>query len=187
MGNGTADSINADNGGIIAPGHSPGKLTAVQTLTLGAGSIYQAQIQNATAGGYDQIQVSDPSRTAGNDVNIDPAAILNVSLYTGYSINKGDKFTIINNLQPSSQLVMGTFSGMPEGTQFTVGGITFSISYIGGNGNDVVLTALSTGAAPKIPNTGAQPLKLANPAVMIGLGIGAAAILFMLARRRFNN
>ncbi len=187
MGNGTADSIYLYSGGIIAPGHSPGKLTATQTLTLSAGSIYQAQIQNATAGGYDQIQVSDPSRTTGQDVQIDPAAILDVSLYPGYNINKGDKFTIINNLQPSTQLVLGTFSGMPEGAQFTVGGITFSISYVGGDGNDVVLTALSTGAAPKIPNTGARPLKLANPAAVVGLGISAAAILFMLARRRFNS
>ncbi len=187
MGDGTAANAYIYNGGIIAPGHSPGKLTVTQTLYLGAGSTYQAQLQTATAGGYDQIQVSDPSRTTGNDVQIDPTAVLDVSLYPGYNIKKGDQFTIINNLQPSTQKVQGTFANLSEGTQFTVGGITFSISYVGGDGNDVVLTSLSAGAAPVIPNTGAEPLKLANPVVLIGLGIMAAGILLTLARRRFNN
>ncbi len=187
MGDGTAASAYITNGGIIAPGHSPGKLTITQTLYLGAGSIYQAQLQTATVGGYDQIQVSDPSRTTGNDVYIDPTAVLDVSLYPGYNIKKGDQFMIINNLQPSTQKVTGTFANLSEGTQFTVGGITFGISYVGGDGNDVVLTALSAGAAPVIPNTGAKPLKLANPIVLVGLGIMAAGILLTLARRRFNN
>lgn len=172
--------------GIIAPGHSPGTLTVTQTLTLAAGSTYQAQLQTAAAGGYDQIQVSDPSRTTGNDVNINPAAILDTSLYPGYNIKKGDQFTIINNLQPSTQKVLGTFSGLPEGTQFTLSGITFSITYVGGDGNDVVLTALSAGKDPTIPNTGAQALKLANPAVLIGFGLVSATVLFVLARRRSN-
>lgn len=187
MGDGTATSAYVYNGGIIAPGHSPGKLTIAQTLTIGASAIYQAQLQNATSGGYDQIQVSDPSRTTGNDVNIDPTAVLDVSLYNGYDIKKGDQFMIINNLQPSTQKVIGTFANLAEGTQFSVSGITFSISYVGGDGNDVVLTALSTGSAPVIPNTGARPLKLANPIILVSLGIVAAGILLTIARRRFNN
>ena len=187
MGTGTAQTLSVQSGCTIAPGHSPGKFTVTQTLNLYAGSTYQAQLKNATAGGYDQIQVSDPSRTTGNDVNIDPAAILDTSLYSGYSINKGDQFTIINNLQPSTQKVLGTFAGLAEGAQLTVSGITFSISYVGGDGNDVVLTALNTGKDPSTPNTGAQPLKLANPIVLVGLGMTAASLLFVAARRRFNN
>ncbi len=187
MGIGTAQTLSVGSGGTIAPGHSPGKFTVTQTLWLGPGSTYQAQIQNATSGGYDQIQVSDPSRTTGNDVSIDPAAILDTSLYAGYSIKQGDQFTIINNLQPSTQKVLGTFAGLAEGAQLTVSGITFSISYVGGDGNDVVLTALNTGKDPSTPNTGAQPLKLANPIVLVGLGMTAASLLFIAARRRFNN
>lgn len=186
LGNGTALRIIVLNGGIIAPGHSPGKLTSTTSLFLGPGSTYQAQLQTSAAGGYDQIQVSDPSSTTGNDVIIDPAAILDVQLYTDYKINQGDTFTIIDNLQPSTQTVTGTFSGLAEGAQLTVGGITFSISYVGGDGNDVVLTALNTGSDPGTPNTGAQMLKLANPALLIGLGIATAAVLFTLARRRLN-
>jgi fibronectin-binding autotransporter adhesin len=184
MGSGTALAIYIGPASIVAPGHSPGKLTATQTLTI-AGS-YQAQIKDATAGDYDQIQVSDPSRTTGNDVNIATGAKLDTSLYTGWSIKQGDQFMIIKNLQPSTQKVIGTFTGLAEGAQFTVSGITFSISYVGGDGNDVVLTALTTGKAPTAPNTSIASLKLANPAVLAGLGVVAAGILFTLARRRFN-
>jgi fibronectin-binding autotransporter adhesin len=184
MGNGTAKTITIGANGIIAPGHSPGKLTASQTLTISG--TYQAQLKDVTVGDYDQIVVSDPSRTTGNDVNIDTGAKLDTSLYTGYNINKGDQFMIIKNLQPASQKVNGIFSGLAEGAQFTISGITFSISYIGGDGNDVVLTALTTGKAPTAPNTGIASLKLANPIVLAGLGVVAAGILFTLARRRLN-
>ena len=184
MGTGSAAIIQVLNGGIIAPGHSPGKLTAVNYLSI-AGT-YQAQIKDATDGGYDQIIVGASTDTTGHDVQIQSTAILDTSLYTGYSINKGDQFMIIKNLQPASQKVSGTFSGLAEGAQFTVSGITFSISYIGGDGNDVVLTALTTGKAPSAPNTGLASLKLANPIVLAGLGVAAAGILFTLARRRLN-
>ena len=185
-GTGSAQTIIINSGGVVAPGHSPGKLTVTQSFFLNAGSTYQAQLQNSTAGGYDQVQVSDPSRTTGNDVVIDPAAILDTSLYSGYAIKQGDKFIIINNLQPSSQLVTGTFTGLVEGAQFKVGNVTFSISYIGGDGNDVVLTALNTGSDPKAPNTGVARIVTANPAVSAGLGLLTAGGLFIAGRRRLN-
>lgn len=187
MGTGTMLNLYADNGSIVAPGHSPGKMTVTERLYLGDGSTYQAQLQNALAGGYDQIQVSDPSRTTGGDIQINATAILNTSLYKGYAINKGDTFTIVNNLQPATQKITGTFSGLPEGTQFTVGNIVFSISYVGGDGNDVVLTALNTGTDPTPPNTGVAQIIMANPALVAGLGIVTAGILLVAARRRLTN
>jgi fibronectin-binding autotransporter adhesin len=35
---------------------------------------------------------------------------------------------------------VGTFGGLPEGSTYTIGVNTFTISYVGGDGNDVVLT-----------------------------------------------
>jgi hypothetical protein len=183
LGNGTATYISVQNGGTVAPGHSPGKLTSTTGLFLGPGSTYQAQLQTSVAGGYDQIVVGTASDSS-TDVSIDPAAILDTSLYTGYNIKQGDQFMIIDDLGQAA--VSGTFAGLAEGAQFTVSGITFSISYVGGDGNDVVLTALNTGKDPGTPNTGAQMLKLANPVVLIGLGVVAAGVLFALARRRTN-
>jgi len=185
MGNGTADYLTI--AGIIAPGHSPGKLTATQYLYITDGATYQAQLQTAKTGEYDQIQVSDATRTTGQDVRIDPTAILETSLYTGYSIKQGDTFMIINNQQPASQLVNGTFAGLAEGAQFTVSGIVFSISYIGGDGNDVVLTALNAGTDPAAPNTGVLQLVKGNPALVAGLGIVTAALLIAMATRRRAN
>src|SRR5262249_42318131 len=52
----------------------------------------------------------------------------------------GHHFTIIDNGGFSP--VSGTFSGLPEGALIAVGPRIFSISYQGGDGNDVVLTRL---------------------------------------------
>jgi fibronectin-binding autotransporter adhesin len=183
-GNGSAVNISVNPGATIAPGHSPGKLTATSSLSLSG--TYQAQLKDSTDGDYDQIVVGSSADTTGNDVQILDGAVLDTSLYTGWSIKQGDQFMIIKNLQPSTQKVLGTFSGLPEGKQFTVSGITFSISYVGGDGNDVVLTALTTGKAPAAPNTAAADLKLASPFIIVGLGIATAGILFSLARRKFN-
>lgn len=183
FGNGSAFDILVRDGGIIAPGHSPGKLTVKNILALGSGSTYQAQLQTSAAGGYDQIVVGNAANTS-TDVIIDPTAVLNTSLYSGYNIKQGDQFTIIDNLGQAA--IGGTFARLSEGTQFAVSGITFSITYKGGTGNDVVLTALNTGADPSTPNTGAQLLKLANPVVLIGLGVVTASVLFALVRRRSN-
>lgn len=183
FGNGTALAISVLGGGIIAPGHSPGKLTATFSLYLGPGSTYQAQLQTSAAGGYDQIVVGTAADTT-TDVTIDPAAILSTSLYTGYNIKQGDQFMIINDLGQAA--IGGTFAGLSEGTQFKVGGITFNITYKGGTGNDVVLTALNAAKDPGAPNTGVHILKLANPGLLIGLGVATTAVLFALARRRLN-
>ena len=64
--------------------------------------------------------------------------------------------------------IIGTFAGLPEGTIFDAGGQLFRISYAGGTGNDVVLTAV---AATTIPTLERLPLL-----VLAGL-LGAAALL----------
>ncbi len=186
QGTGTVRSLSIANGGIVAPGHSPGRLTVIQTLTLASGSTYQSQLRDVQEGGYDQIQVSDPSRTTGQDANI-TGAILDISFYDGWDITVGDQFMIINNLQPNSQAINGTFVNLAEGTQFTVESegvvITFSITYVGGDGNDIVLTALNTGTDPTPPNTGVARLIMANPVTVAALGVVTVTVLVLLATR----
>jgi hypothetical protein len=59
----------------------------------------------------------------------------------------GSSFEIVNN--QGSNPVSGTFAGLPEGATFTVTvgstTVTFQISYLGGDGNDVVITPLPPG------------------------------------------
>jgi len=54
----------------------------------------------------------------------------------------GNTFTIINN--DGSDAVSGTFKGLAEGASVTISGVSYTISYQGGTGNDVVLTANNT-------------------------------------------
>jgi len=184
-GTGTIEALSII-GGTVAPGLSPGTLTVLENLYLSDGSTYAAELKTTADGEYDQIRVSDPSRTGASDIQLDAGSLLNVSLYEGYSINEGDQFTIIDNLQATNIPINGTFAGLDEGSQFVVDGITFSISYVGGDGNDVVITALNAGTDPDAPNTGAAKLLLGNPALLAGLGIITAGLLGAIALRRRN-
>jgi acetyl esterase/lipase len=81
---------------------------------------------------------------------------LGLSVPSG-SISDGQSFVIIEN--DGNDPVNGTFSGRAEGSTFALGGATLTITYAGGDGNDVVLTA---GNATK-SWTGAQSALWSNP------------------------
>lgn len=176
-GTGTADSVSVETGGTIAPGNSPGTLTILETFTLSGA--YEAEVLNAST--YDKLVVGENYTGGGNAVSLNDG-ILSVVLSSGWSVTQGDAFTIIDNR--SSTAVQGTFQGLAEGAQLAISGITFSISYVGGDGNDVVLTALNTGTDPNAPNTGALQIARKNPLIVAGLGVVAAALLVTLAVRR---
>lgn len=178
-GNGTARSIYVSNGGIVAPGNSAGQLTVLESLQLGG--VYQAEIKDA--GSYDQVRVGEEyTSTSGNAVELGSTSQLQLSFLDNWSVKQGDAFTIIDNRSTSA--VSGTFAGLEEGGRIVVNGITFSISYVGGDGNDVVLTALNSGAAPSAPNTGIAALAQANPAAIAGVGVVAAMLLIAAKRRQ---
>jgi len=180
-GTGTASTISVDNGGTLAPGNSPGTITILQSL-YHTGT-FQAELQNKNT--YDKAVVGANYSGGGNAVTFQTGATLDTVLYSGWSITNGDKFTIIDNR--SSTAVQGTFDGLAEGAQFSVSGVTFSISYVGGDGNDVVLTALNTGSDPNTPNTGVHRFVAANPLLLVGLGVVSAGLLVALALRRKSN
>lgn len=126
-------------GARISPGFSPGIINSGD-LTLTAGSFVDIELNGTTAGtGYDQINVTG-SVNLGN-------AILNVT--NGFTPSVGNTFTIINN--DGSDPVMGTFAGLAEGAVFFVGANSYRISYVGGTGNDVVLTSVSLCNTVSIP------------------------------------
>src|SRR5262249_1928863 len=88
-------------------------------------------------------------------------AVLDLSL--GFNATGNPLFTIINNTGTAQ--VAGTFAGLPQGASLVVmfsgQPHTFTISYTGGDGNDVVLTHAtnriwSGAAAPPTHNTGSD-------------------------------
>ena len=136
-GTGSVDgSVTTD--GTIAPGNSPGILSTGD-VTFAAGSAFTVEIEGTIPGsgigGHDQLNVNG-SVTIGNLVTL--TAILG----PGFEPFDGDEFVIINN--DGMDAVVGTFAGFEEGSTFDVNGQTLSITYVGGDGNDVVLLGQGT-------------------------------------------
>ena len=117
------------SGGTVAPGVSPGILNT-GNISFTSGSVFNPEINGTTVGTqYDQLNVTGTVGLGG--------ATLTVTL--GFTPAAGNTFTIINN--DDTDAVTGTFAGLAQGATFTESGTTFQISYVGGDGNDVVLTA----------------------------------------------
>jgi autotransporter-associated beta strand protein len=117
---------------------SPGG-TSIATLTVN-GSVVTFDAASSL--------LIDVSSTTGDQLSVTGPAVVTLGGSTlvvsvGVAPSAGQTFTIIDNVDPSST-ISGTFDNLPEGTAITVSGQVFTISYIGGDGNDVVLTAEGT-------------------------------------------
>lgn len=159
-GSGTVGGLIATTGGNVAPGNSPGVLSAGNT-DLQSGSTLTIELDGTTPGigGHDQLNVTGTVSLAG---------ALSASL--GYVPANGDLLFILAN--DGTDDITGTFSGLADNSTFNVGGQDFQISYFGDSaantftgGNDVVLMA--------IPEPGAVLL-------------GSLGVLALLRRRRSN-
>jgi hypothetical protein len=114
------------------------------TLTLGPGStlaVSGSYVQTVTGTLNVQIGGTATSPTAGTITTSSTGTVtlggsLNVTATVKPAV--GMAFKIVNN--KGSAAVHGIFAGLAEGASITVNGMTFKISYRGGDGNDVVLT-----------------------------------------------
>lgn len=171
MGSGALGNTNVESGGKIAPGNSPGVLST-GNLAFEEGGIYDFEIAGDEAGQYDQINVTG-TVNLGN-------GILSISQLDGFKPSAGKSFVIIAN--DGDDVVEGTFKDLPQGATITVDGAAYTISYTGGDGNDVELTAIPSGS-----NTG-NPKNSTPVAYIVGAGLISAAIvvkkLKKLQRRR---
>ncbi len=122
--------------GRIEPGMGVGILTT-SNLVLN-GKITNVFELNGTVPGssHDQLRVGGTINLAGS----------RLSLSLGYTPAVGDAFTIIDN--DGSDAISGTFAGLAEGAFLSVGTSVLRLSYVGGTGNDVVLTAIDLPIAP---------------------------------------
>ena len=67
------------------------------------------------------------------------AGTLSATLGAGFTPVEGNSFVIIDN--DGADAVSGTFAGLAQGARVNLGGLNLSITYTGGDGNDVVLEA----------------------------------------------
>ncbi len=76
----------------------------------------------------------------------------NFDIIASPGISPGSSFTILN--KTSAGAIGGTFAGKSEGSVFSASGYNWIISYIGGNGNDVVLTVATAQQTWRYENFG---------------------------------
>lgn len=130
-GSGTVGTITSGtSGGTFSPGDPTDILTG-GNLKLTAGSpTFNATLDGPSAGtDYSQFD-------ATGTVNINGASL---AISLGYTPANGQVFTILSNAGGSA--VTGTFAGLPEGSTLAYDGTNFTISYVGGSGHDITLTA----------------------------------------------
>jgi hypothetical protein len=162
------------NSGTVAPGNSPGVLNT-GNLTFTGGSL-EEEVGGTAAGQYDQLNVT-------GTVDLGSATTLNVSQWNNFVPANGDMFTIVKN--DGSDAVTGTFQGLAEGATVTsTNGVSYTISYKGGDGNDVVLTAVATTNAAA-PDTGFEHLANNPLATLIGT-FAIVAIISLIARKQLK-
>ncbi|MBL9183247.1 MAG: autotransporter-associated beta strand repeat-containing protein [Verrucomicrobiaceae bacterium] len=116
------------NAAILAPQGTP---STSSSLMQTSAATLRHRINGPVAGtDYDRLTVGGTVTLAGAlDIIATPA------------LSIGTSFTLIN--KTSAGAVSGTFTGLAEGATFTEDGNLFQITYQGGDGNDVVLTAIS--------------------------------------------
>ncbi len=129
--------------GKLKPGMpSSASILTCSNLTFSSAGTYFVDINGTTAGsGYDQMKARGAVTLA--NATLKPTLSCMAPSLTSY--------TIIDN--DGSDAVVGTFSGLPEGTTFSVNGTPFRITYAGGTGNDVVIAQQTATQRPLITST----------------------------------
>jgi fibronectin-binding autotransporter adhesin len=131
-------------GGLSGAGAATLTINDNLGLKFTSGSTMNVDVNGTTAGQFDQVVVNGAVNLTG--------AALNVT--TGFTPTVGNSVTLISN--DGSDPVVGTFSGLAQGSVFSSGAFSYQISYTGGDGNDVVITAQA--ATPTTTSLVANPL-----------------------------
>jgi len=164
-GTGTIGDVNVF--GTVAPGLSPGCLST-GNLVLNDGSTYQVELGGKTAcTQYDQIKVTGTVQVGGT---------LSLSLYNGFKPVAGQKYVIIDN--DGTDTLTSSFTDLDEGETITLGDYKFTLSYKGGDGNDVELTVTAG-----VPDTGFALLPN-SPIVTFAATLGVVGAIAVMARHR---
>lgn len=173
-GTGTVGDLYVTVNSFLAPGNSPGCLSSSNFDLSGE---YQVEIGgNDACTGYDQLKVTG-TVTLKATTDGSTAGTIKASIVDSFKPVVGAKYTIISN--DGADAVVGTFNDLAEGATFkTESGTVLKVSYVGGDGNDVVLTVITVGT----PDTGFG-LLLNNPLGLLAATSLAAGAILVMSRR----
>ena len=154
-----AATVTASN---LSPGVAGAGTLSTGTLNVDAASTLLFDLNSAIAGGFDSLNVS-------GTVSLGSCA-LKLSIGSQFGAAIGTKLLLIAN--DGNDAISGTFAGLPEGAIVTAGNDMFTISYLGGTGNDVELTALNS--APFISSSAMATPSPAGVGQVVSFAVGAA-------------
>ncbi len=167
-GHGKVGPINATNG-VVSPGSDGffgpdmARLNSGNVL-LDTASSFVADLAGTDAGtNYCQLDVV-------GTVNLGGA---NLSVKLAFASAVSNQFMIVKN--DSIDPVVGAFKGLPEGATTNFSGAQFRISYVGGTGNDVVLTQITLPEPPQFGNI----TQLENGQIQL-TGTGIPGLVYIL-------
>lgn len=141
------------SGGLAKTGAGTLTLTAASTTggawRIGQGTLAVGSGATITTGGLTEAagatlavtpNASGPVMNVNGPLNLSGALAIKPS----GAVSAGEQFTLVHSTGPAP---VGTFAGLAEGTTLAVDGATFQITYRGGSGHDIVLTAKNSASA----------------------------------------
>jgi autotransporter-associated beta strand protein len=126
-------------GKLVLDGSITSNLTATNgTLAALGDPVITGDLEIPSPGTFE----ATPGVTLTASGNVTLAGAL--GLTTQPDLTVGDTFTLLEKTTPGP--ITGTFTGRPEASIFTAAGQNWQITYLGGDGNDVVVTVAPTSA-----------------------------------------
>jgi hypothetical protein len=120
IGTGTITGNLRNRAGIVAPGHSPGKITVNGNYIQGTGGVLNMEIGGTTPGtAYDQLVVSGGAALDGT---------LNITAINGFTPAKGDIYTLVSATSFSGQFSTVNVSGFTAKVDYSTNGVTMTIT-----------------------------------------------------------
>ncbi|PTX96025.1 hypothetical protein DB345_09490 [Spartobacteria bacterium LR76] len=151
IGNGTGGSDSF----IVAGNGSIGTFTTSSSLSLNSDATFTFELNSSAA---------TADKLVANGVVLNASSVFAFSDLGASVLTLGTAFTIIDNTSASA--ISGTFSNLTEGETLTIGSNQFEATYLGGTGNDLVLTVVP------------------EPSATLLLSFGLCAVIFL--RRRVS-
>ena len=157
----TTNFYSIQNDGTIGWTTSPGTLTVSGNFTQTSTGAFDSVIDTTGTSGIDGLSVGG---------NVTLAGALNLSV-SGNGLQTGNAFTLIDNTGPNP--VSGAFNGFAEGQVVTLGTVSFVITYVGGDGNDVVLKAT---AIPTISIASPDPILVGDTGASLNFTVSLSTV-----------